>query len=196
MKKIKILVAVILTSMALLPPAAKAQTVSTNVPNLMTNAPTIAGLQSDLLTIFGLYNPSVNYYADTNEFGVNMGISDGSLNPGLQQEIEPNFFHNFGSGMWGGLGVNVDTLGSAGNSIDEMGVHGYFKYASHNLAGLLGIGYQRDVDNNYNELEVGAGAEVYVTKNIGIFAKDFIEVKGLGKAGIGNRIVTGASWKF
>jgi hypothetical protein len=50
----------------------------------MTNTPTVTGLQEDLSTIFGLYYPLVNFYNDTNEFGVSKGVSDGSLNPGLQ----------------------------------------------------------------------------------------------------------------
>jgi hypothetical protein len=62
----------------------KAQTNLTQVPNLMTNTPTVTGLQEDLSTIFGLHKPLVNFYNDANEFGVSMGVSDGSLNPGLQ----------------------------------------------------------------------------------------------------------------
>ncbi|MGC9942228.1 MAG: hypothetical protein ABSE48_10360 [Verrucomicrobiota bacterium] len=50
----------------------------------MTNTATVTGLQEDLSTIFGLYYPLVNFYNDTNEFGVSMGVSDGSLHPGLQ----------------------------------------------------------------------------------------------------------------
>lgn len=163
----------------------------TNAP-----APTPAFLSEKIGSIFGLYDPNVDYYTGKTQFGLNTGLSYSTTKGGIEQEIEPNAFYKVGGNSWLGLGVNIDTLGQNESSVDGIGVHGYWKYAKHNIAGIIGIGYQRDIAVDRRAFEVGFGAEGYVSDNVGIFAKYFVGITGTGKDDVWGRLVAGATWKF
>lgn len=169
------------------------------------------GFLSNVQTIFGLYNTNVDFYGtDTNEIYLQTGLSYSSADPGIKQEIEPQFFHRLGgdtnSSTWLGAGVNLDTLGqnSSGNAMDGFGAHGYFKYASHNLAGFFGVGYNDDEDAHRNDIEAGFGFEAFLSKNAGLFAKFWLGTdpntssvaKGPARPQVDDRIVAGANFKF
>lgn len=177
-----------------------------------TNAPTpnasISVATYEFETLFGLYNTNVDFYsADTVEFGLKSSLSYRTDNPGIQQELEPNFFYQVKPSMWLGAGFNIDNLGSQGTSLDGEGVHGYFKYTSHNLGAWAGLGYQGDQDANVfirHAAEMTFGVEVFPVKNAGLFAQyglgyDFTDSVAKGKPQPSRdygRLNIGAVFKF
>ncbi len=129
---------------------------------------------------------------------LNQSAVTDSRKAGLYQATQIGFWRRLDPSLELGFVGEADSLGSGGNTVDQIGGHLMLRYDWDNVAAEVGIGGLRDVSAQTGILEVLFGFEVRISKNVGTFAGvgfDY-DPQTKGKNGIGDRLLVGMTVAF
>jgi len=208
--KIKIVFAVI--GLAALLPAVCSRAQETTITSPVagytlgqTNPPAAGAgnLGTFLNNSLSVLNTNVTPYNGTNGIEISTGFDYDSALASIDQAVEFNYWRTIQPSLAIGPDVELDSLGTGGQSLDSIEAAVDVRYSYYNLSGAAGLGYKHlfDTQNQAaastpDSAELAIRLEYFLSQHIGAFFKNALDFGFSGNQKSDVRIVAGAQVLF